>query len=136
MKMEKNFDVFEGKWQSYTNDSSFILEEWNKTSDTFFEAKTTFVTPTNSKVLEEIELYENEHGVFFSPLVFNQNDSNRVSFQCKKNANNLFVFENKKHDFPQRIQYHFLNDSILRAEISGMIDDKELKDSFMFKKIK
>nr|MBP6455191.1 hypothetical protein [Chitinophagaceae bacterium] len=92
--------------------------------------------PTNSKVLEEIELYENEHGVFFSPLVFNQNDSNRVSFQCKKNANNLFVFENKKHDFPQRIQYHFLNDSMLKAEISGTIDDKELKDSFMFKKIK
>jgi hypothetical protein len=44
------------------------------------------------------------------------------------------VFENKEHDFPQKITYTKISNDSIVAEISGMKDGKQSKESYPMKK--
>ncbi|RYZ86535.1 MAG: hypothetical protein EOP04_13675 [Proteobacteria bacterium] len=49
---------------------------------------------------------------------------------------NSFVFENKKHDFPQQIIYTKLSGEKLAAVISGPIEGKIVTEEFTLYRIK
>jgi hypothetical protein len=50
-------------------------------------------------------------------------------------GNNRFIFENKEHDFPQKIIYHFASSNLLNASIEGEIKGKMNKKEFRFNKL-
>jgi hypothetical protein len=47
---------------------------------------------------------------------------------------NKFIFENKEHDFPQRIIYHFTSEKILNASIEGEAGGTLKRKEFLFNK--
>ncbi len=57
-----------------------------------------------------------------------------ASFKAIKREPNFIVFENAKHDFPQRIRYHFKTDGTLHARIEGLKDGKEAGVDFMMRR--
>jgi len=79
-------------------------------------------------VLETISLKETNGTLYFSPTVMNQNDQKPIQFELTDLSDSSFVFENEKHDFPQKIAYRMITKDSLVAEISGK-QNGELKGS-------
>jgi hypothetical protein len=46
------------------------------------------------------------------------------------------VFENKTHDFPQKITYQFTSDDVMLATIEGTMNGKTEKIDFKYSRIK
>ena len=68
--------------------------------------------------------------LFYIPTVKNQNNGEPVSFKLVSGKNGEFVFENKQHDFPQRIIYRNPNPDSLYARIEGYQQGKVHKEEF------
>jgi hypothetical protein len=49
---------------------------------------------------------------------------------------NNFIFENKEHDFPQRIIYHIVNKDSVHAWIEGTHDGKAGREDYFFARVR
>lgn len=59
-----------------------------------------------------------------------------TEFKLTSSEGGAFVFENPKHDFPQKITYQKVDGDTVRASISGPRNDKEASESWEFKRVK
>lgn len=122
-----------GTWQVDNEDQ---FEEWIKINESLYRGKTYKLRNNDTLIQEIIELVHNEQGVFYVPQVTNQNDGNPISFRLVSYENKLAIFENKLHDFPQRIEYHFQSDSMIQAWIKGIEKDRGFRNvGFLLQKI-
>jgi hypothetical protein len=86
----------------------------------------------DSTALETVELRYFNGRIFYTPRVPNQNDGLPVSFRLVSIENGTgFSFENKEHDFPQRIVYR-LGEKTLNASISGQTSSGFREQQFNF----
>jgi hypothetical protein len=72
--------------------------------------------------------------LIYSPTVKGQNNDESVDFKLSSESENTFVFENPKHDYPQKIVYKKVNENSLVATISGMQQGKQSSESYPMKK--
>jgi len=124
-----------GTWENKTPKGS-IYETWNKTSDIEFAGKSYIVKEKDTIVFENIQLIQEQDGLFYSPTVKNQNNGLPVRFTTNTISETQLVFENPHHDFPQIISYTQINSDSLVAEISGTKNGKERRDVFSMKRVK
>jgi hypothetical protein len=124
-----------GTWENKTPKGS-LYETWSKKNDAEFLGKSYVVQEKDTIVFETIRLVQEENGLFYIPVVKNQNDGLPVRFAIKTISETQLVFENPKHDFPQIISYTKTGNETLTAEISGIIKGKEKKQTFAMKRVK
>jgi hypothetical protein len=72
--------------------------------------------------------------VLYIPIVKGQNNDQPVVFLLTKQTPKQLVFENPKHDYPQKIVYKKVNENSLVATISGIQQGKESSESYTMKK--
>jgi Domain of unknown function (DUF6265) len=60
----------------------------------------------------------------------------RVSFPLKDSFAERFTFENKEHDFPQRVIYERKGPGLLLAAIEGTFKGKEEREEYQMKKVR
>ena len=58
-----------------------------------------------------------------------------ASFKLITAGPSILVFENKKHDFPQRIIYERIGEDSLKATIEGMVKGKMQKVLFPYRRV-
>lgn len=124
-----------GTWENKTPKGS-IYETWNKTNDHEFSGMSYIIKEKDTIVFENIRLAWEQDGMFYIPVVKNQNEGLPVRFASKTISENQLVFENLQHDFPQSISYTKINPDSLVAEISGSKNGKERKQTFSMKRVK
>jgi len=117
-----------GRWES-KSDEGMLSETWAKLNDSTFTAETYFEIQGDTVFTEKIRLEEDRKGISYVPVVSDQNDGKPIIFKLIYSGKESAVFENKAHDFPQRIQYNVAGDS-LTAIVSGM--EKGLKKQEIF----
>jgi uncharacterized protein DUF6265 len=122
-----------GEWEN-TSAEGNLTETWTKLNDSTYAGKTVFVAGKDTVFTETIEIVQNENELFYNTKVSNQNEGKAVSFKSTGATDSQFVFENPKHDFPQKIAYNKITSDSLVAEVSGMKEGKESKESFPMKK--
>jgi hypothetical protein len=71
----------------------------------------------------------------YSVAVRNQNKEQAVTFSSIEMNNDTFVFENKKHDYPNRIVYKKIREDSLVATIFGTQKGKPVSEDFPMKKM-
>lgn len=81
-------------------------------------------------------MIQEKEGLVYIPTVKDQNVGLPIRFALASISNSQLVFENKEHDFPQMITYTQINSDSLVAEISGVENGKERKESFPMKRVK
>ena len=59
-----------------------------------------------------------------------------VTFPLKDSFGSRFTFENKQHDFPQRVIYEQKGPGLLLAAIEGTYNGKESRQEFQMKKVR
>jgi len=79
-------------------------------------------------------LEQKNDSLFYKVTVKGQNNNEAVAFYLTTADDDQLVFENPKHDFPNKITYSKISNDSLVAEISGMKDGKESKESYPMKK--
>ena len=87
-------------------------------------------------VFENIRLVQEKEGIFYIPVVKNQNDGLPVRFVAKTISDTKLIFENPEHDFPQIISYTKISSDSLVAEISGTKNGQIQRQTFRMKRVK
>lgn len=124
-----------GSWENKTRRGS-IYETWIKVSDTEFSGKSYILNEKDTVVLENIRILQEGQKLFYIPTVKHQNDGLPVRFVLKAISDTSMVFENLQHDLPQVISYAKNGANALIAEISGMKNGQERKQTFPMIRIK
>ncbi|MCZ6703881.1 MAG: DUF6265 family protein [Ignavibacteria bacterium] len=134
-KQIKKAEWLIGTWENKTSRGS-IFETWNRVNDNELSGKSYILKDKDTIVFETIRLLQENDILFYIPVVNNQNDGLPVRFTSKTISDTKLVFENLKHDFPQLISYSKINTDSLVAEISGIKNGQERKQTFPMKRVK
>ncbi len=124
-----------GTWENNTSRGN-VYETWNKVNDNELSGKSYVLKEKDTTVFETIRLVQEQDSLFYIPTVKNQNNDLPLRFSSKLISEDRLVFENPKHDFPQIISYTKIGVDSLIAEISGIKNGQERKQTFPMKRVK
>lgn len=125
---------FLGRWENNSSEGN-LSECWKKLNDSTFFGESYFVIENDTVFAETIQLEERNGQLSYIVTVPNQNKEKPVSFKLTENSKNTLIFENSKHDYPNKIIYNQIGTDSLVAEISGMKDGKLKNEFFKMKKV-
>ncbi len=123
-----------GAW-TLTNKQGVLHEVWRLKSADYLMGTSFLVRGQDTIPQETIELRFRDGAITYTPVVVNQNDGLPVVFTLNKLEAGRCVFENPKHDFPQRIVYQIPKDTLLDAYIEGPTSGGWRKIPFQYHRI-
>lgn len=124
-----------GTWQNNSAKGS-STEIWRKMNDSTYVGESYFVIESDTVSYEEFKLAQIGDRLSYTPTVRDQNNNKPVKFDLTSMTDKQLVFENLKHDFPQKISYTRINGDSLVAQISGEVDGKLQSMKFPMSRIK
>jgi hypothetical protein len=122
-----------GKWDAKTADGD-LSESWKQLNDSTFQGESTFIKNKDTLHLESILLQQKGEDLFYNATVKGQNEDKAVAFKLTTKTEKQLVFENPKHDYPQKITYTLVTKDSLVASISGVQLGKPSAEKFGMKK--
>ena len=131
----KAFGIWKGLWLMKDKNGS-LVETWAIKSDTLMESKSYHTKGKVKRLTETVQLVYNAGKIQYIATAVGQNDELPVAFDLIGRKGSSFTFENKAHDFPQRIIYILTNTNRLRVTISGDTPKGFKKTEFNFEKLK
>lgn len=131
-KTFKKLYALEGTWKMTTKRGA-ICEEWKKVDKNYLQSRGYMIKGTDTIVNERVALTNTAAGIFYTSTVEDQNNKQPIAFKMTKAENNIFVFENPRHDFPKRIVYHLITADSLHAFIDDGTETGK-KQNFYYKK--
>jgi hypothetical protein len=124
-----------GNWESKSVEGK-LTETWKKVNDSTFQAQSYFIKEKDTLHFESITLQQKGEELTYSAAVKGQNNDKSVTFKLTTATEKQMVFENLKHDYPQKISYTQITADSLVAKISGMQQAKPSSEQFSMKRIK
>lgn len=122
-----------GKWSTKTADGD-LSEKWIQLNDSTFQAVSLFIKDKDTLHFESILLQQNGEELIYNATVKGQNENKAVAFKMTTGTEKQLVFENPKHDYPQKITYTLISKDSLTASISGVQLGKSSSEKFGMKK--
>ena len=129
------FQQLTGLWQMQTSRGP-LFEEWNKPCGDSMAGRSYKIKGSDTILLESVSIKTIGNNIFYVPTVQDQNNRQPVFFKLISQSSNSFVFENKEHDFPQRIIYRFVNNDSVVARIEGIKNGVERHSEFYYGRVK
>lgn len=127
-------DILAGKWADLSQSRHF-MEEWYVVDENHLRGKG-FVMANNDTVFIEMLEIESVDGVLtYSARVPGQNNNATIAFGITENRDNKMVFENPRHDFPQKIIYDMQTRSTMHVYIEGYENGVFRTSRFIFEKL-
>lgn len=121
----------QGTWMMKT-DKGLLYEKWILAGESELWSKSFKLNNSDTTILEHVQLVERKDGIFYIPVVENQNNRQPVSFKLVESAGNRYVFENKLHDYPQRIIYNLVKPDSMVARIEGEKNGRSRGSNYYF----
>lgn len=110
-----------GCWEMNKN-GRVTTESWSKTTSNLILGTSQTVKDGKSVAFEYLRIVDNGQGMVYVAKPSSAKDE--TLFPLLKTGENEIVFENLKHDFPQRIIYKLAKPDALSARIEGTMDGK------------
>lgn len=127
----KPLHALTGLWKMDTPRGA-IYEEWQVRTDNELSGRSYKIKNNDTLMLENVILSLQGNAIFYRPVVHDQNNQQPVSFKLISCNNNRYVFENKDHDYPQRVIYELGSKTNLNARIEGSKNGKEMGSDFNY----
>lgn len=121
----------QGTWKMQQKDN-VLYESWKSIGPKQLSGKAYKLHGADTVVLEEVILELDTSGIYYRPLV--AENQGRVSFKLISAGDKKFVFENKAHDFPQRVIYQFITKDSLHAWIEGTVNGVEKRSDYYYRR--
>ena len=129
----KAADWLIGKWENGTPEGT-LTETWSKLNDSTFEGSSYFIKGKDTIHIETIKLQQKDEALTYKATVKGQNNDQAVAFELTNSNEKALVFENPKHDYPQKITYTKGANNTLTAEITGNLRGKKTTERFIMVK--
>lgn len=112
------------------------LEVWQLDNDSTLSAKAFRIKPENgdSVLLETILLTWRDTSIVYSVSVRGQNNNKAIDFRLTEAYSDEFVFENPKHDDPQKIRYVLLGNRELQVTTEGKKNGRTVSKEYVFER--
>jgi hypothetical protein len=130
----KDMQWLTGWWQHVTP-GGIAFEEWTLNGEAM-AGRGGFIKGKDTMVSETVTLEQQGSDLMYIPTVKDQNSGQPVPFKLTVATADSFVFENPQHDFPSKITYRKVSDTVLVARISGTIEGKEQAEAFELAKVR
>jgi len=122
-----------GNWENKSAEG-ILTENWQKLNDSTFNASSYYIKGKDTLHFETIVLAQKGETLTYFATVKGQNEDKAVAFASTAESDKQLVFENSKHDYPQKITYTKNADNTLTAEISGNLQGKPSSEKFVMTK--
>lgn len=124
-----------GEWEQV--DSLGTLQEiWTIKDDSTYTGQSYYIQNDKDTIHDEqIELTQDKEHLIYNTVVDGENNDESISFQMMKDEDSLLIFENPKHNYPEKIEYQFKKNNLI-ATISGKLKGKFATKSYTFKRKK
>lgn len=129
---DTRFDWLVGKWEAKTKEG-MVYEYWDKTALFTLEAKGGELVRGDTVFKELVTLIKINEYWCYIPIVGKQNP---IIFTLRESNTTKFIFENKEHDFPQKITYERIDSLHFNARVEGKINGKEMQEEYKMTKVK
>ena len=130
-----NFNWMTGTWMD-SSSTGKMVEVWNVINDSVMVGSSIYLAGLDTIFFEEISLKKINGEIYYIPSIQVEEGLQPVLFKFISFSNGEFIFENKKHDFPQRIVYSNPVKDSLVAYIDGNQKGEYRKEYFRMKRIK
>ncbi len=113
--------LFLGYWTFATQEDTTV-DNWIHTGEGHYTGMTTYTDKNGTILAETMRLAYIDGKLFYCATIAEQNPDDpegEICFGLKSYKDRKFVFENLKHDYPQRIIYDFSNYRICKARIEN-----------------
>lgn len=120
-----------GTW-IFENGETYSQETWSKEHDSAYTAFSFTQVAGETVFAETMALELKTENLWLTVASVNQNEGKPVTFKLISSENNRFIFENKKHGFPERIVYTNPVKDSLHAWIEGTENGEFKKVDFHF----
>jgi hypothetical protein len=124
-----------GKWENNSADGN-LSESWKKVNDSIYDGESYFIKGKDTLHFEKIQMKQKGEALFYIATVKGQNNDKPVTFKHNDTIEKQLVFENPKHDFPQKIVYSQITKDSIVIQISGIQQGKPSSERFSMKKSK
>lgn len=108
----------EGNWSSY--DNLIFNENWKVLNDSTLTGIGYSLNGEDTLLSESLKIQLRNQEIIYSATVMHQNQGDAIPFILQASSHKTFVFENPEHDYPNRIIYKLIRDSLLRVRIETM----------------
>ena len=122
-----------GNWEN-TSPDGVLTENWQKLNDSTFSAASYLIKGKDTIHFESIILAQKGETLSYLATVKGQNDDKPVAFPSTAASDKQLVFENPKHDYPQKITYTKGASNTLTAEVTGRLQGKLTTERFIMVK--
>jgi hypothetical protein len=122
-----------GTWKMKTT-NGYSCEKWTNVGKNELSSIAFNIKGKDTTVLERVKLISKAGIISYN--VTGAKTGDKTSFKLTSAKNNQFIFENAKHDFPQRVIYHFVKTDSLHAWIDGKYKGKYEKEDYYYKRVK
>jgi len=120
------FTPLAGTWKMEMN-GDVIYETWRIENETTLIGMSYAIKKGDTLVFENMRIMNIENYWVFIPVLYGQDP---VLFTLKKSEDQTWIFENKEHDYPQRVGYSIADGSKLLAWIEGDEKGKFKKEEY------
>ncbi len=118
-----------GDWENQTKEA-FFNEIWKQKNDSTLSGKSFVIAKKDTVFYENIELVQLNDSLFYIVSVKDQNKEKPVTFYQTSATDSKLVFENPKHDFPNKISYTKITKDSIVGEIFGLQNGKIVNEKF------
>jgi hypothetical protein len=126
------FEKLSGCWEN--RETNQIYEEhWMKPAGDMMLGMSRTLKNGKAVTFEFIQIQTRTDGTFY---IASPSKQERTEFKLTTFENNVAVFENPDHDFPQKVVYKFLGEDSLQAWIEGTHNGKSSKTEFPMTRVK
>jgi hypothetical protein len=127
-----------GTWVMNAKKGRTIYEDWKKKDKTTLAGKSYYLSGKDTVLLERHELVIRGSEIFYMANPTGQNNHDQpVPFKLVSSSGGLMIFENKEHDYPQRVVYRVgpEGDRNLLAWIEGTINGRFKKIEYPYTRL-
>ncbi len=113
---QDSFRQFSGKWQV---EDKQTFEVWSEGEDGNLIGRAFKLVNGQEVLKEELSIRRVGEDVFYEARVPDQNKGAVIPFTWNRAFEKGLSFENPEHDFPQKIQYVFVNERTIQVAVLG-----------------
>jgi hypothetical protein len=124
-----------GNWENKSDDGD-LLETWKKVNDSIYDGESYFIKGKDTLHFEKIQIKQKGEALYYIATIKGQNDDQPVTFKYNDTIEKQLVFENPKHDYPQKISYSQITKDSIVIQISGSQQGKPSSSKYSMKKTK
>ncbi|POY41066.1 hypothetical protein C3L50_00625 [Flavobacterium alvei] len=126
-------DWLVGNWENKSDEGN-LSETWTKVNDSIFEGEAYFIKEKDNLHAEKMQLQQKGETLLYIATVKGQNNDKPITFRHNDTIVKQLVFENPKHDFPQKISYSKITKDSIVIEVSGIQQGKPSSERYSMKK--